>query len=375
MSQQLHPSNHATLQKRQDQDDSQMQDESNHQQQDYEGNTYKYQQQNHDEMDVDDQQVKIEDDNEGSSFYQQTPIIKQEPVEERSSQEQHQQLVSDISKSVSNSLTNSNQNSNSKDKSNNNRLLSNPLAFITGNNNPMSSFQTNLLRDTSGLVYPPTHLKSSMINPTSLVQHHQPHNHPYGNNFYLHQSSLQPPQQQQQQQQQQQPHQQHYHQVINNQQKHLQATQQQQQQEVTASHVGYPGLQTHQQPQLMQQQQLELEEILLKLRQITQSLKPPELQLNQQIPQHQIRSQSLQQTPIQGQPPQTEQDQIDDLWEWLQSTLSVERFNCMAENIEKLEETQLIQKAKEIELLALKLDIDQANEINRGKEYNIIKKQ
>lgn len=33
-----------------------------------------------------------------------------------------------------------------------------------------------------------------------------------------------------------------------------------------------------------------------------------------------------------------------------------------------------IQKAKEIELLALKLDIDQAHEINRGKQMGIIKK-
>jgi Retinal tissue protein len=62
------------------------------------------------------------------------------------------------------------------------------------------------------------------------------------------------------------------------------------------------------------------------------------------------------------------------LFEWLQETLSVERLRRMTENIERLSEGQLIQKAKEIELLALKLDIEQANEISRGKEFNIIKK-
>lgn len=52
----------------------------------------------------------------------------------------------------------------------------------------------------------------------------------------------------------------------------------------------------------------------------------------------------------------------------------MERLRRMTENIERLSEGQIIQKAKEIELLALKLDIEQANEINRGKEFNIIKK-
>ena len=47
----------------------------------------------------------------------------------------------------------------------------------------------------------------------------------------------------------------------------------------------------------------------------------------------------------------------------------------MGDNIDKLSEQQQMQKAKEIELLALKLDIEQAHEINRGKEFNIIKKQ
>ena len=55
-------------------------------------------------------------------------------------------------------------------------------------------------------------------------------------------------------------------------------------------------------------------------------------------------------------------------------TLSVERLRGMSDNIDRLSEAQLVQKAKEIELLALKLDIDQANEINRGKDFNIIKK-
>ena len=50
----------------------------------------------------------------------------------------------------------------------------------------------------------------------------------------------------------------------------------------------------------------------------------------------------------------------------------------MTENLESLcndgGERNALQKAKEIELLALKLDIEQANEINRGKQFNIIKR-
>ena len=46
----------------------------------------------------------------------------------------------------------------------------------------------------------------------------------------------------------------------------------------------------------------------------------------------------------------------------------------MSDNIQSLAESDLQQKAKEIELLALQLDIEQAHEINRGKEFNIIKK-
>ncbi|TNV67760.1 hypothetical protein FGO68_gene2167 [Halteria grandinella] len=50
----------------------------------------------------------------------------------------------------------------------------------------------------------------------------------------------------------------------------------------------------------------------------------------------------------------------------------------MAENLENLcsssngGETQQIQKAKEIELLALKLDIEQAHEINRGRQLGLL---
>ncbi|CDW75970.1 UNKNOWN [Stylonychia lemnae] len=112
----------------------------------------------------------------------------------------------------------------------------------------------------------------------------------------------------------------------------------------------------HAQSTQNQSQQLDLEEIMLKLRQITQSLKPPKLQ----------------NVTMQG---NAEQEQLDQFWEWLQNTLSLDRFKMMAENIEKLGEGQQMQKARDIELLALKLDIEQAHEINRGKEYNIIKKQ
>jgi hypothetical protein len=59
---------------------------------------------------------------------------------------------------------------------------------------------------------------------------------------------------------------------------------------------------------------------------------------------------------------------------WLQNSLSQDRFKMMSDNIWNLSETDQMQKAKEIELLALKLDIEQAHEINRGKEFNIIKK-
>ncbi len=34
----------------------------------------------------------------------------------------------------------------------------------------------------------------------------------------------------------------------------------------------------------------------------------------------------------------------------------------------------MLDKAVDVELLALRLDIDLANEINRGKEFNIIRK-
>ncbi len=95
---------------------------------------------------------------------------------------------------------------------------------------------------------------------------------------------------------------------------------------------------------------MDLEEIMLKLRQITSNLKPPDI-MNRM-----------------------EQDQMENLWEWLQLTLSTERFRMMSDNIQSLAESDLQQKAKEIELLALQLDIEQAHEINRGKEFNIIKK-
>jgi hypothetical protein len=52
----------------------------------------------------------------------------------------------------------------------------------------------------------------------------------------------------------------------------------------------------------------------------------------------------------------------------------VDRFKMMSDNIWNLSESDQMQKAKELELLALKLDIEQAHEINRGKEFNIIKK-
>lgn len=55
----------------------------------------------------------------------------------------------------------------------------------------------------------------------------------------------------------------------------------------------------------------------------------------------------------------------------------MERFRKMSENLQRLcdkDEQQAIQRAKEIELLALKLDIEQAQEINRGRHLNIIRK-
>ena len=46
----------------------------------------------------------------------------------------------------------------------------------------------------------------------------------------------------------------------------------------------------------------------------------------------------------------------------------------MNEKIFQLPESEILSKAKDIEILALKLDVDQANEIHRGKEFNIINK-
>ena len=60
--------------------------------------------------------------------------------------------------------------------------------------------------------------------------------------------------------------------------------------------------------------------------------------------------------------------------DWLLKSLSSERFNQMNEKIFQLPESEILSKAKDIEILALKLDVDQANEIHRGKEFNIINK-
>ena len=55
----------------------------------------------------------------------------------------------------------------------------------------------------------------------------------------------------------------------------------------------------------------------------------------------------------------------------------MDRYRKMSENLQRLcekDEQQAVQRAKEIELLALKLDIEQAQEINRGLQLNIIRK-
>ena len=65
------------------------------------------------------------------------------------------------------------------------------------------------------------------------------------------------------------------------------------------------------------------------------------------------------------------------LHNWLLESLSPDRYRVMAANLDALctqDPEQAQQRAKEIELLALKLDIDQANEIQRGRQFGIIKR-
>ena len=102
-----------------------------------------------------------------------------------------------------------------------------------------------------------------------------------------------------------------------------------------------------------------MEDILVNLRRITYNMKPPELTTR----------------PAQHPNPQAEQEHLDQLWDWLQQSLSKDRFGLMAGNLEKLEESAVLAKARDLEVLALKLDIDQAHEIGRGRDFNIIKKQ
>ena len=86
------------------------------------------------------------------------------------------------------------------------------------------------------------------------------------------------------------------------------------------------------------------------LRSITQKLVPPKL-ANEQ-----------------------EAGKIGIYWDWLQSSLSSDRINSIYQQLLEAEEKIVLQNANDLELLALRLDLDQAQEINRGKEFNIIKK-
>jgi hypothetical protein len=90
--------------------------------------------------------------------------------------------------------------------------------------------------------------------------------------------------------------------------------------------------------------------MLIHLRDITNSYKPVTT-----LPSDMISSQSV----------LAAEERDNQLWNWLLESLSEERFRQMTANLENLctsetseGQANQIQKAKEIELLALKLDID-----------------
>jgi len=65
---------------------------------------------------------------------------------------------------------------------------------------------------------------------------------------------------------------------------------------------------------------------------------------------------------------------MDELWKKIQEQLNKDRYNELCGKVGELNEEQLANKAKDVELLALRLDIDQAHEIKRGMDLNVFKK-
>ncbi len=71
-------------------------------------------------------------------------------------------------------------------------------------------------------------------------------------------------------------------------------------------------------------------------------------------------------------PPGQCEEEVKETWEWLQEEITEEKVTENYNNLTKLSPEALQEKAMDIECLALKLDHEQAEEIERGRRLGLI---